>query len=165
MMKRSGAAKRRVPRIDVLFAGAVALLFTTETGTVGGAMAQTVQKPGTSVEFLIPEKAMIDKYEPRGGIGRANESRVEETVTIGSGKELVVTAVGSTKKEVGDCASGSFPAQNANLIDLNGGAPIRLVASFIPIGDSRFPTGTRLGSITGGALCGPGYRRYRGTVK
>ncbi len=165
MMTRGGTAKLQWPRVDVLFAGAVALLFTTETGTVRGAIAQTVQKPGTLVEFLIPEKAMIDKYEPRGGIGRADESRVEETVTIDSGRELVVTAVGATKKEVGDCKSGSFPAQNANLIDLNGGAPIRLVASFIPLGDARFPTGTRLGSITGGALCGPGYRRYKGTVK
>jgi hypothetical protein len=164
MLKGIGTAKLQLPRVEVLFAGAVALLFTTETGTVL-AMAQTVQKPGTLVEFLIPERAMIDKYEPRGGIGRADESRVEETVAIDPGKELVVTAVGSTKREVGDCGSGSFPAQNANLIDLNGGAPIRLVASFIPLGEARFPTGTRLGSITGGALCGPGYRRYKGTVK
>ena len=165
MTKKIGAAKLRLPRVGVLFAGAAALLFTTETGTVRVVLAQTVQKPGDTVEFLIPEKATIDSYVPQGGIGRANVSRVQDAVTIDSGKQIVVTAVGATKKEVGDCKPGSFPAQNANVIDLNGGAPQRLVADFIPLGDARFPTGTRVGSITGGAVCGPGYRRFKGIVK
>jgi hypothetical protein len=96
----------------------------------------------TTVEFLMPD-----------------------TVAIDEGKRIVITsgAMGK-KKEVGDCAPEALPAQNATVLDPNGGASTRVPSGFVPLG-ATLTAGTRLGKVTGGRTCGPGYRHFTGIVE
>ena len=136
-LKRACASQLRLSPARGVVAGAVMAL-----AAVGVATPARMTAAQSTVEFVVAD-----------------------TVKIGKAAMLVVTSGSTSKKELGNCGSGPFPVQNAVVMMPDGGAPPkRLVAGFSPLGQPA-AAGTRLVAITGGDVCGPGYRRFKGTVK